>query len=134
MVLPLLRQTKMTEEDIRKESPSEEVVLQEGKIKERADITLKETARIRCVIIGIPPVCQHHKTDSGCKFGDKCVFRHTEDDSQPSKKQKKSGGKEFVALLKNSKQLGCAFQDFELPKSKSTTLRKNTRKKGSIER
>ena len=47
-----------------------------------------------------PPVCQHQKTESGCKFSEKRVLRH---DSQPSKKSKKSGGKGSVALFKNSK-------------------------------
>ena len=64
------------------------------------------------------PVCQHHRKESGCKFGEKCVLRRTEADS-PAKKPKKSGGKGTVALLKNSKQLGCVFQDMEPPQSKS---------------
>ena len=42
------------------------------------------------------------KTESGCKFGDKCLFRHTETDRLPSSKSKKSGGKGSVALLKES--------------------------------
>ena len=40
------------------------------------------------------------------------MFRHTEVDSQPKKKPKKSGGKGSVALLIESKPLGCVFQDF----------------------
>ena len=50
-----------------------------------------------CTNPSFPPVCQNYKTDSGCKFGDKCLFGHTEADSQPSKKSKKSGGKGSVA-------------------------------------
>ena len=49
-----------------------------------------------------PPVCQNYVSDSGCKFGDKCLFRHTEPDRQPTKK---SGGKGSVALLEKSEQL-----------------------------
>ena len=39
-------------------------VPQEGSIKNRAEITLMDTARIRCVIIGILTVCQNYKSDS----------------------------------------------------------------------
>ena len=55
---PLLRQgrrNQMTEKDLRKEMLPEAVVLQDRNIKKRADFTLKETARIRRVIIGILP-------------------------------------------------------------------------------
>ena len=60
-----------------------------------------------------PPECQHYKTQSGCKFGDKCVFMHME-----------------VGSLKNSKQFGCVLQDIEPPKSKSI-LRKSPKSFGS---
>ena len=55
----------------------------------------------------------------------KCVFMHKEVDSQPRKKPKKNCGNGSVALLKNSKLLGCVFQDVEPPQSKSI-LRKDT--------
>ena len=35
-----------------------------------------------------------------------------------TRKSKKSGGKGSVALLMNSKQMGCVFQDLDSPKSK----------------
>ena len=76
------------------------------------------------------PVCQNYMTESGCKFCTNCIFRHKEVDSQPTKKPKKSGGKGSVALLKNSRQSGCVFQDSEPPKSKSI-LRKSTKSLGS---
>ena len=41
-----------------------------------------------------PPVCLNYKSESGCKHGDKCRFRHVEADGQPSKKSKKSGVKD----------------------------------------
>ena len=47
--------TKVTEEDLRKEVPLEVSDLQEGNIKNRATITIKKTARIRHVIIGVLP-------------------------------------------------------------------------------
>ena len=94
------------------------MVLQEGHIKERAEITSKEAVRIRCVIIGILPYAKITYLNRDANSSKKCVFRHTEVGSQPDKKPNKSGGKGSVALLKNSKQLGCALQDFELPKSR----------------
>ena len=74
---------------------------------------------------------QHYKKPSGCRFGDKCVFLHKEADGQPSKKQKKQCGEGAVAFLKNSRQLGCVFQDVETPKfssilQKSTTVSRPT--------
>ena len=40
---------------------------------------------------------QNYKPESGCKFVEKCKFRHKEVDSQPNKKPKKNAGK--VVLL-----------------------------------
>ena len=79
---------------------------------------------------GHAPVCPNYKTKSGCEFGDKCLFRHTEADKQPNKKLKKSGRQGSVALLKKSKHLGCVFQDTEPPRSK-TILRKSLKSVGS---
>ena len=53
---PLLlqgRRHKMTEENLRKESLPEALVLHERDIKDRAEITSMETVRIRRVIVGI---------------------------------------------------------------------------------
>ena len=58
------------------------------------------------------------EAESGCNFGDQCLFRHTQADGQPSTKSKESGGKGSVALLKESIQLGCVSQD--CPPRKST--------------
>ena len=41
-----------------------------------------------------PPVCLNYKSESGCKYGEKCRFRHAEVDGQPQKKPKKSGVKD----------------------------------------
>ena len=54
---------------------------------------------------------------------EKCSYAHRQDDEQPSKKSKKNGDKSAVAVLKNTRQLGCVSQDMELPKS-SSILRK----------
>ena len=56
-------------------------------------------------------MCLNYKSESGCTYGEKCRFRHTEADGQPSKKSKQSGGKGSVALLKDSTPLGCVSQD-----------------------
>ena len=85
-------------------------------------LTQKEIVRIRRVIVGILPYVKNYKTESGCKFAE---LRHTEVDSHPSKKSKKSGRKGSVALLKKSEHLGCVIQEKEPPRSKSI-LRKST--------
>ena len=64
-----------------------------------------------------PPECLFFKSENVCKFGDKCSYAHRQVDEQPSKKSQKNGDKIAVAILKNSRQLGCVFQDMEPPKS-----------------
>ena len=80
---------------------SDAVVLLERDIKNRADITLKGTVRIRDDYWH-PPVCQNYKTESGCKLGEKCVFSDKEVDSLLNQKATKSGGKGSDASSKNS--------------------------------
>ena len=46
-----------------------------------------------------PPVCLNCKSESGCKYGDICLFRHVEADGQPSKKSKKCGTQRKVGKL-----------------------------------
>ena len=70
-----------------------------------------------------PPECLFYKSEKGCRFGEKCFYAHRQVDEQPSKKSKKNGDKSAVAILKNTRQLGCVFQDVEPPKS-SSILRK----------
>ena len=62
-------------------------------------------------------MCLNYKTESGCKHGEKCRFRHAEVHRQPGKKSKKSGVKGSVALLKASFELGCVCQDSHPTKS-----------------
>ena len=57
---------------------------------------------------------------------------HRQVDEQPTKRSKKNGDKSAVAMLKNTRQLGCVFQDMEPPKSlsilrKSSNIRKPIR-------
>ena len=82
------------------------------------------------------------KSESGCRFEEKCSDAHRQVDEQPSKKSKTNGDKSAVAMLKkhesydrtvrpvvcdssNTRQLGCVFQDMEPPKS-TTILRKSS--------
>ena len=58
-----------------------------------------------------PPVCQNYKSETGCKFGRTCFFRHVEAEGKPYKKSKKGGAKGSAAILKEFLQLGCASQD-----------------------
>ena len=73
-----------------------------------------------------------YKCKSGCRFGEKCSYAHRQVDEQPSKRSKKKGDKSAVAMLKSTRQLGCASQDMEPPKSssilqKSSNMRKPIR-------
>ena len=58
-------------------------------------------------------MCLNHKSESGCKFGDKC----RKAGGQPSRKSKKGGAKGSVALLKETIQLGCVSHDSPQRKS-----------------
>ena len=107
-----------------------------------ARITSKELAPIHSVKNGILPECLFYKSESGCRFGEKCSYAHRQVDEQPSKRSKKNGDKRAVAMLKkheqhdrtvrlvvcnlsNTRQLGCVVQDMEPPKS-SSILRKSS--------
>ena len=85
-----------------------------------------------------PPECLFYKSESGCRFGEKCSHAHRQVDEQLSKRSENNGEESAVAMLKkneqnyrkvrpvvydssNTQQLGCVFQDMEPPKS---TLRK----------
>ena len=72
-----------------------------------------------------PPECLFYKSENGCRFGEKCSYAHRQVDEQPSKRSKKNGVKSAVAMLKNTRQLGCVCQDMEPPKS-SSILRKSS--------
>ena len=56
-------------------------------------------------------MCLKYKSEKGCVHGDRCHFRHVEAERKPNKKSKKGGAKGSVAILKESKILGCVSQD-----------------------
>ena len=64
-----------------------------------------------------PPECLFYKSESGCRFGEKCSYAHRQVEEHPSKRSEKNDGKSAVAMLKITRQLGCVFQDMEPPKS-----------------
>ena len=79
-----------------------------------------------------PPECLYHKSENGCRFGEKCSYAHRKVDEQPRKRSKKNRDKSAVAMLKITRQLGCVCQDMEPPKStsllrKSSDIRKQIR-------
>ena len=88
-------------------------------------ITSKELAQLHSLKDGIFLSAFSISQKNGCKFGDKCSYAHRQVDEQPCKKSKKNGDKIAVAILKNTRQLGCVFQDMEPPKS-SSILRKSS--------
>ena len=51
-----------------------------------------------------PPECLFYKSESGCRFGEKCSYAHRQVDEQPSKRSKKNGDKSAVAMLKKHEQ------------------------------
>ena len=48
---------------------------------------------------------------------EKCSYAHRQGDDQPNNRSKKKGDKSAVAMLKITRQSGCASQDMEPPKS-----------------
>ena len=93
---------------------------------------VKFTKAIECLdgpaskeLAPIHSVKNGYKSENGCRFGEKCSYAHRQVDEQPSKRSKKNGDKGAVAILKNTRQLGCVSQDVEPPKS-SSILRKSS--------
>ena len=86
-----------------------------------------------------PPEC---KSESGCRFGEKCSYAHRQVEEQPSKRSQKmvtkmqwpcwkgmsslnTGRPVLDAYPLSTRQLGCVFHDVEPPKS-SSILRKSS--------
>ena len=71
------------------------------------------------------PEFQNYKSNTGCRYGYKCHFRHVEAEDKLNKKSKKSGAEGQVALLKETIQLCCVSQDSHPRKSTFTESREN---------
>ena len=94
----------------------------------RAQISSKECVRIRRVMNGTLP-CLNNKSESGRKFGDQCLFRHTEAGGQPSKKSKLSVDGAHEAVLDytdlfSSTSHGDDTQDFDTRWNQVFTINK----------
>ena len=50
-----------------------------------------------------PPECLFYKSESGCRFGEKCSYAHRQVEEQPSKRSEQSGDKSAVAMLKSTR-------------------------------
>ena len=72
-----------------------------------------------------PPVCQKYESESGCKFGEQCMFRHKEVDRAAKQKANKEWWQRFCCLIEEFKAVALCSQDVQPPKSKSI-LRKGT--------
>ena len=105
-----LRRPRLREESLLETSVEEERVFQDWKAKEGAKKNLKGTCTEPSCDLWHPPVCTNYKSESRCKYGDRCPFRHTEAGGQPGKKSKKSGGEGSVASLKEKIQFCCVSQ------------------------
>ena len=67
-----------------------------------ARITLKKLAPIHSVKSGILQNACLYKSESGCKFGERCFYAHCQVGEQLSKRSKKNRDKSAVAMLKQS--------------------------------
>ena len=63
------------------------------------------------------PVRLRHKSESRCKYDDKCIFQHNEPNGQSSKKSKNGCAKGSATLLKETIQECCVSQDSTQRKS-----------------
>ena len=59
-----------------------------------------------------PPECLFYKSESGCRFGEKCSYAHRQVEEQLSKRSKKNGDKSAVAVLKITRQLGLRLSGY----------------------
>ena len=116
ILLRILSCTRTSENHREPEVPEARVPLEEC-FDCPARITSKELAPI------------FNKSENGCRFGEKCSYAHRRVEDKPSKRSYKNGDKSAVAMLKSTRQLGCVFQDMELPKSSSILRKSSDRQK-----
>ena len=72
------------------------------------------------------PECLFYKSENACRFWEMCSYAHRQVDEQPSKKSKKNSDRIAVAILKNTRQVDCVFQDMEPPRSSSIVRKSST--------
>ena len=98
--LQILSCSRMREMRREPEVPEERVRVVEC-LDGPARITSKEHAPIHSVKKWHPPECFFYKSESGCKFGEKCSYANCQVDEQPTKKCQNNGDTSLVAILKN---------------------------------
>ena len=52
-----------------------------------------------------PPVCLTFKSEIGCSYGKRCLYRHVDAEEKPSKRSKKEGTQGAVAILDPKKSI-----------------------------
>ena len=83
--------------------------------------------------------CAKHKTNEGCKFGEKCAFPHSENGEAPNKMTKKrdsKADKATIALVRSIQKLGCVSRRIESlpePEVGPTNARLSILKKNGID-
>ena len=110
-----------------KEVHQEEVVFRRGNIKKACRKDLKGNCTNPLCDCWHPPVCQHHKTELGCKFGDKCLFWGWQSDQQ---KAEEKWWKRISSLIEGIKTFGLRFPGYRAAEIE-VDLRKSTKSLGS---
>ena len=99
----------------------------------RARVTSKELAPLHSVKNGILQSACSTRQKMDADLGKSALTHTARLTNSLAKGQKKNGDKIAVAILKNTRQLGCVYQDMEPPKSasilrKSSNIRKPIRR------
>ena len=108
---PLNHRHKRMVEVYREERVSEVGAHLGSLLDNRAEITSMIGARIHLVIIGILPNVNSTKQNWDANSGKSTRLRTGRLKVNPAKIPNKDNDKSAVALLKDSRQLGCVFQD-----------------------
>ena len=106
----------LTEESFPKALTLREKFLLLSKITKLVKVTPKGNCTTKSCNCWHLPACENFKLELGLKFNDESLFSHTEADMQANEISQKSDVKGSVALLKESIQSGCVFQDVGRPK------------------
>ena len=107
-LLPQNRSRKAMGKDHREESLSKAGVRLGRDLEDRAKTTSIGNSRTLVCFLESSRVSESQK--SGCKFGETCSFVHRDFHSHSSPNGKRMVCEGSVALLKNSRQLGCAAE------------------------
>ena len=76
-----------------------------------ARVSSKDFAPIHSVKSGTPE-CLFYKSESGCRFGEKCSYAHRQVDEQPSKRFKKNGDKSAWLQIEKYTTIGLRISEY----------------------